>query len=126
MLSPRSLGIPTHLGCVQDGTEDRGVGKKASFLLFFNTIEHLNYFVKALSRSRLFPPLASVSSSAQWKAGPCTGRSLLALLSFTLLCHPRKTAVCFEVGGSVCDLGKVIFHWIVIHFALTGEAGQPH
>lgn len=37
-----------------------------------------------------------------------------------------RLAVCSEVGGSVCDLGKVIFHWIVIHFALTGEAGQPH
>lgn len=36
-----------------------------------------------------------------------------------------RLAVCFEVGGSVYDLGKVIFHWIVIHLALTGEAGQP-
>lgn len=28
----------------------------------------------------------------------------------------------FEVGGSVCDLGKVKFHWIVIHFTGGGRA----
>lgn len=45
----------------------------------------------------------------------------------------ERLAACFAVEGSVCDLGKVIFHWtvmsIVARISLTDETDettQPH
>lgn len=53
-----------------------------------------------------FPRHWPEGGAMPWKVPSCSRRS------FILLGHPRDAGSVFSAGRLVCDLGKVIFHWM--------------